>query len=1383
MAKYTSGRQKNLKIGIASYSENLTSLEVIGNVGIATTNATSKLWVAGDGYFTGVVTSSNFYVGGNLVSGGSSFSQLYVSGVSTFAGITTHTAPLFGTQAAFTGVVTAATFNGQINAGVGTITTLSGTTATYDTGNFTTGNIVTGVVTTLTSTNATLTNINSAGISTLGVTSATNLTTQNINNSGITTTNSLSIGTTQVISSARQLQNIASLDATTTATIEAAIQNAPNTFTDLQVTGISTLGVTSTTNLTAQQLNVSGVSTFSGITTHTTSLFGTQASFTGVVTALSFSGNASSASYATSAGIATYATNAGTSTSVIGGISSVTQLNVSGISTLGVTSTTNLTSQQLNVSGLSTFSGITTHTTSLFGTQASFTGIVTGSSFRPSSGYYQSPNGTNAFYVYDGTGNVAFQGTIGASQVNNASGLKVIGFAGTNITFENDARIGNNAYIAGVTTSIGGFVGNLTGTATTATTATKLETARNFSITGNFVTASNVLFDGTGNVALAATITPDSIELGTYTSGDYIKNISGTSNQITVTGGTGEGSTPTLSLPNNLVIPQDATVTRDLQVNRNLNVNGNITLGGTTAFINVQELKVADPDIVLGVRTDAFNNDVSNDTTANHGGIAIASTEGNPLITIYNPGIGESTLPTYKKIMWFKAGTFAGLGTDAWLINYAVGIGSTQFPTGTRLAAGNVQFTQNDLAVVRNINASGVGTIPTLSGTTATYTTGNFTTGNIVTGVVTTLSGTTATYGTGNFTTGNIVTGVVTTLISTNATLTNINSSGISTLGVTSATNLTAQQLNVSGVSTFSGITTYTTSLFGTQASFTGIITASSFSGNASSATYATSAGIATYASTAGIATYASTAGIATYATSADIATYATSAGIATYAIAAGVSTNLKGGLVGNIPYQSAPDTTVFLANGTVGQVLQSNGVGNPPSWANSASNGITVRDEGNLVGSANSIITLNFVGNIVSVASTAGIATVTFLDYVSNSGIATYATSAGIATYATNAGTSTSVIGGIGSITQLQVSGISTFTNGPVFIGAATSTGTASQPLQVTGNAYVSTALGIGRTNPGVYSLDVNGVARIGGAAYGKVSFGTGQAVGEFGLSILPYSDRTELQAEQQGTAYRPLSLNPLGGGVGIGTTNPLVPLSVVGNANFTGVVTASSFSGNASSATYATNAGIATYATSAGIATYASTAGVSTSVIGGISSVIQLSVSGVSTLNTVQISSGIITATSGIVTYYGDGSKLTGISAGLAINKNSVSIGTGITSINFTGSGISSVTAAAGISTVTIPGTSKNLSYAIATAGQTSFSATYTVGFVDVFMNGVKLSDSSYTATTGTAIVLNEGASLGDVIEIVGYVITTPTYNITISTSSPSGGANGDIWIQYTA
>ena len=41
--------------------------------------------------------------------------------------------------------------------------------------------------------------------------------------------------------------------------------------------------------------------------------------------------------------------------------------------------------------------------------------------------------------------------------------------------------------------------------------------------------------------------------------------------------------------------------------------------------------------------------------------------------------------------------------------------------------------------------------------------------------------------------------------------------------------------------------------------------------------------------------------------------------------------------------------------------------------------------------------------------------------------------------------------------------------------VGSGTSTGTASQPLQVTGGAYVSGSVGIGTTNP-QYKLDVAG-------------------------------------------------------------------------------------------------------------------------------------------------------------------------------------------------------------------------------------------------------------------------------------------------------------------
>jgi hypothetical protein len=128
----------------------------------------------------------------------------------------------------------------------------------------------------------------------------------------------------------------------------------------------------------------------------------------------------------------------------------------------------------------------------------------------------------------------------------------------------------------------------------------------------------------------------------------------------------------------------------------NLYVGGNITIGGTTAFLAVNELKVTDKDIIVGYTTNALNQDISTDITASSGGIAVASTEGSPLISM-NSG-GEITPDTYKQIMWFKSGAFAGLNTDAWLFNYGVGIGSTQVPYGVRLAAGGMQVTDTTVS-------------------------------------------------------------------------------------------------------------------------------------------------------------------------------------------------------------------------------------------------------------------------------------------------------------------------------------------------------------------------------------------------------------------------------------------------------------------------------------------------------------------------------------------------------------------------------------------------------------------------------------------------------------------------------------------------------------
>ena len=67
-------------------------------------------------------------------------------------------------------------------------------------------------------------------------------------------------------------------------------------------------------------------------------------------------------------------------------------------------------------------------------------------------------------------------------------------------------------------------------------------------------------------------------------------------------------------------------------------------------------------------------------------------------------------------------------------------------------------------------------------------------------------------------------------------------------------------------------------------------------------------------------------------------------------------------------------------------------------------------------------------------------------------------------------------------------------------------------------------------------------------------------------------------------------------------------------------------------------------------------------------------------------------------------------------------------------------------------VNGTTNRNSYT-ATANQTSFASVYDVGYVDVYLNGLKLMPADFTATDGANVVLASGAALGDTVDIVGY------------------------------
>jgi hypothetical protein len=83
-------------------------------------------------------------------------------------------------------------------------------------------------------------------------------------------------------------------------------------------------------------------------------------------------------------------------------------------------------------------------------------------------------------------------------------------------------------------------------------------------------------------------------------------------------------------------------------------------------------------------------------------------------------------------------------------------------------------------------------------------------------------------------------------------------------------------------------------------------------------------------------------------------------------------------------------------------------------------------------------------------------------------------------------------------------------------------------------------------------------------------------------------------------------------------------------------------------------------------------------------------------------------------------------------------------------------------------------------ATAGQTSFSGSdnnsqtlaYTdSAYIDVYQNGILLIPSDYTATTGTTVVLDTGATVSDTVQIVAYDV----FSVADTVSASDGGSFG--------
>jgi len=401
--------------------------------------------------------------------------------------------------------------------------------------------------------------------------------------------------------------------------------------------------------------------------------------------------------------------------------------------------------------------------------------------------------------------------------------------------------------------------------------------------------------------------------------------------------------------------------------------------------------------------------------------------------------------------------------------------------------------------------------------------------------------------------------------------------------------------------------------------------------------------------------------------------------------------------------------------------------------------------------------------------ATTAGISTnAVYAGYATTAGISTnavyagYATTAGIATYATNSGVSTSVIGGIASVTELYVTGITTL--GVVTSGNIYSTGIVTATEFSTG----STGIGINTdtiSGPAIIYIDpspvgvgeTSGIVRIKGDLYvdgtqfivnsstieladlrvgiattvgtnllldgGGIGIGSANILKTFTYNNLSDSLKSSENLDiASGKTYKiggidVLSSNTLGSGVvnsSLTSVGTLINLNV-GNVNSTGIITATTFDGYVG------------YAQTAGISTYATKAGVSTNVIGGIASVSSLFVDtlGISTLGTVKISSGIITSTTGIaVTFIGN---LTGTASTASFATTAFTLsGRTESQLNVafaSTAGIATYASKAGVSTDVIGGIASVTSLFVNTLGIST-------------LGTVKISSGIITSTTGIAV-----------------------------------------------
>jgi hypothetical protein len=249
-----------------------------------------------------------------------------------------------------------------------------------------------------------------------------------------------------------------------------------------------------------------------------------------------------------------------------GDLSGTASTDASGAITLNATINANAVALGTDTSGnyVATLSSTDSHLTiANSGTETAAVTIVTDAT---------ALNTASAIVARNSNGDFA-AGTITANLTGNVTG---------NLTGDVKNTDGTTILDSGNSNARAVFTGDVSGN---ASTADKILTARKIELDGDV--KGEVNFDGSQNVVITTTIQPNSVALGTDTTGNYVAGISGTTNQITVTGSGSESAAVTVGLPDNV------------EVVGNLKVGGNLNVVGTVNSVNTTQVNIEDNKINL----------------------------------------------------------------------------------------------------------------------------------------------------------------------------------------------------------------------------------------------------------------------------------------------------------------------------------------------------------------------------------------------------------------------------------------------------------------------------------------------------------------------------------------------------------------------------------------------------------------------------------------------------------------------------------------------------------------------------------------------------------------------------------------------------------------